>query len=324
MKQLGLWEDTPRHYHEALRRLGCLELSDCRTALEDHRGHFSGGPAPEPVAAAAAWLEARLPGPGEAPGVTGRKLLDLCRALREEKGVPDALRLAGATGREVLRSAATRALEVVRRGAASPVDTVPGPEGLPWGVFSLWAGDPAAARRYLLARLEASEPTAVVCLALGDAAWAAARREETLCAYREGYGIDPFGGGWAPTDPVIGALRARAEEMPAFSGPWWIVGAYLEGGFPAYAEAPPALVSRRWRRFAARRQEWLSQRLPDPPLFFAGLFLSEQRDRLPNADLCAVRETLRALHPEGYEWHREQLEERRSLPSGECRPYLAW
>jgi hypothetical protein len=136
--------------------------------------------------------------------------------------------------------------------------------------------------------------------------------------------LDPDGAGWAPADPEIAALRARAEAAPGFSGAWWAVGAYLEGVFPPYAAAPPALVARRWRRFAARRQDWLPLRPPDPALFFGGLFLSEQGDRLPGADLRIVRETLRDLHAEAYDWHREQLGER-SVPGPSPRgAYFGW
>lgn len=324
MTQLGLWEHAPRFHHEALRCLGRLDFPGCRGALVEHSRYFPGGSDPEPVAAAAAWLEARLPGPGEAPKEIGRKLLDLCRALREDVAVPDVLRRPGSTGREALRSAAARAMGEVRRGGATPEELIPGPEGLPWGVFSLWTGGLAAARRHLLGRLEGLGPTAEACLALGDAAWEAGRGEDARCAYREGYALDPAGGGWAPADPEMAALRARAEAAPGFSGAWWAVGAYLEGLFPAYPEAPPALVARRWRRFAVRRQGWLPLRLSDPPLFFAGLFLSEQGGRLPGENLRAVRETLAVLHADGYAWHREQLEERGSSSPGARGPYFAW
>lgn len=324
MRQLGLWEDAPRHYHEALRRLGRLDPVGCRAALGEHARQSPAGPDPEPVAAAAAWLEGRLPPLGEATPEMGRRLLHLCRALREGEGVPDVLRPQGDTGRDALRCAALRAMEQVRRGAVCALDRVPGPDGLPWGVFAIWAGEPAAGRQHLLARLEEDRPSPAACLALGDAAWALGRAEEARCAYREGYGLDPEGGGWAPADPEIPALRARAEAVPGFSGNWWAVGAYLEGLFPAYPEAPPALVARRWRRFAARRQQWLPRRLPDPALFFAGLFLSEQRDRLSDADLGTVRETLRDLHGEAFALHREHLEERGPPRPPARGPYFAW
>jgi len=185
-------------------------------------------------------------------------------------------------------------------------------EGLPWGVFELWRGRPASARQPLLAWLQGTEPAAIACLALGDACWVGGRRDEAACAYREGYGLDPSGEAWRVADPSIPLLRQRIEGMPAYAGPWWAVGAYLDGGFPAYGEAAPPVIARRWRRFAAWRERWVSsgEQVSDPVLFFAGLFLSEQGSRLGDRELRVVRETLRTLHGDAYEWHREVLGDR--------------
>ncbi len=302
--QLDLFAHAPRHYHEAVARLGCLDLAGCRAALAEHRRQFPHGPDPAPVIAAADWLAAMLPADAS-PRAWGAAVLAACRALGEGRA-PGALSSPHAEvavrARAVLaRGALARGAEVGLRGAA------PLAEGLPWGVLALWAGDPEGARAALSEGLERCHVEAPASwLALGDACWVLGRREEAWVAYREGCGLDPGGAtGWRPAaDRELAALGRRHRDDPDLGGDWWAVAAVLEGDFPPFASASPGAVAQRWRRFTRLRQG----DAPAPTVFYAGLAVSARGQWLATADLADLRRTLRGLHPEAWRRHREQLD----------------
>lgn len=300
--QLDLFQHAPRHYHDSIRRLAHLDLEGCRDALGRHRRQSPHGPDPEPVEAAAHWLEARLPEPEEGPGVCAVRVLDLCRALRGAGGdLPGLLRSGTDQVSVLISSLACRGLDAMGGVGATSAD--PLTSEVPWGVFHLLAGNPFEARSALLEFLPHHGRSAVGWAALGEACDRAGRGDEADRAWREGYGLDHTGGGWAPVAPRIERLQKEFSTDPLFAGPWWAVGAYLEGRLPRYGRTEAAVVSRRWRWFVGHPDQ-------SPPVqFFAGLFLSEQGAGLPVDDLARVRRALRDLHPEAYALHRERLEE---------------
>lgn len=258
----------------------------------------SAGPDAAPVKEAVAWLEARVGGAAQDPARQGRPWLEACRALLEGRAPAPALTPGGEMAKRVIRALSRRAEQ--SRAAAGLRATDPLADGLPWGIFRLWSGDPGGARQGLLANVCEHDDSPLAWLALGDACWASGWQEDAWRAYREGFGRDPAGGGWRPACGEVAALPQRFARDPLFSGPWWAVGAYLEGAFPSFERAAPEALTRRWQRFLSAEEA--------PVLFFSGLFLSEHGLLLPVADLAMVRRTLAKLHPEAYEMHRERLD----------------
>jgi tetratricopeptide (TPR) repeat protein len=305
--QLNLFTDAPRHYFLALERLAQFDFEGCRAALDDHQRYFPRGPDVRPVEEAARWLEERVPAPTSGPAKFGRGALELCRALLEDRASPAFARVGPDTVTRSARTLAVRALAAMAETGVDPAD--PLSSELPWGVFRLWAGDFVGARSALERFLRSRGPKPAAWLALGDALWQVGRRDEALRAYRDGYGLDPSGGGWAPVCPRPVELKQSFENDPSYSGDWWAVGAYLDGNFPSYRGAGADDVFGRWKGFGQIRRAALEDRQSAPTLFFSGLFLSENGRWLRAPDLALVRQTLRELHPEAYETHLEQLED---------------
>ena len=311
--QLDLFLHAPRHYHLAIERLSALDLRGCEVALAEHRRLFPFGSDPGPVEEAARWLAEHLPGEDAEIPLYGRQALEACRVLVGGCAPAAFSRVGPETARRAAGSLASRCLRKMAAAEVEPSTPLTG--DLPWAVFHLWAGDPWAARRGLETFVRGREESPLAYLALGDALWQAGRPEESLRAYREGYGLDPDGEGWVPASPRMAEIRGPLAAEPFFAGEWWAVGAYLDARFPSYRGATPEVVGKRWERFLRFLGEMPESgaaphpRRGQPPLFFAGLVLSENARWVGLRDLEFVRKTLRELNPQAYEIHLERLDE---------------
>ncbi len=310
--QLDLFQHVPRFYHRSLEALGELDLHECREALARHRRECPQGPDPEPVAAAARWLEARLPEESTEFEPFAAAALSLCRTLRESDNVPAALAPGTAAARWVVVSLARRAL----RGWCSETSQTAGPGPLR-GLLAVLAGRHAEARRSLQAFFQGKGPDAAAYLALAEAAAALGRDHEAVCAAREGYGLDPLGTAWGPAPQWVVDLRREFCGDPDYAGPWWLVGAYLDQRLPRIEAAPAPVLEARLERFLRTTGE-------PPAQFYAGLFLSEHGPLLPHAALTTVRRTLRTLHPEAYAAHMECLKELGPLEGAAGKGACGW
>ncbi len=306
MSQLDLFDHAYRHYHEALRALGRLDLEVFETNLERHRASGGNPREIERAEEAAAWLRQHVPPPDLAVEAWGRASVALCRALREGLAEGGVLARRGEVTASIVGQAARDAL---RRMAEEGIPgSRPLAAGLPWGVFRLLAGSPEGAMEDLAVFLRTRGPSAPAAHALGEALASLGREEEAFRAWREAYGASPFDPGWGPEPLPIASLRAAFRDDPLFAEAWWAVGAYVDGRFPRYALAGPAEASSRWRRFLAGDEAFRRGELSAPVLFFLGLHPSEHGHLLPPRDAGRVRRVLRSLHPEACELHLEQLE----------------
>jgi len=301
MHQLDLFQDAPRYYITAVERLGRLDWEGVEQALDAHARVFPRGPDPEPVRRAARWLRAAVP-PPEVPR-QGPDALQVCRTLLEG-GSPDPFlrerpdlcrRVARTVGSLFLRSA---------RAAGIPL-TEPLAQGLPWGVFGLWAGRVDDAREALEAVVRSDPEASLAWLALGDALTLQGNAPAARAAYREGFGLLPREDGWPLADPAVVRAREEIRAEALWGGSWWAVGAYEEGVFPRYARLEPAETQIRAERFLRLCREGRH-----PEAFFQGIAVSEQGEAA-GMDLCAtVRRGMRGLNPEAFVLHMERIRRR--------------
>ncbi len=298
MHQLELFRDAPRYYITAVERLGRLDWEGVEQALDAHVRVFPRGPDPEPVRRAARWLREAVP-PPEVPR-RGADALRVCRTLLEG-GAPDAfLREKPDLRRRVARTVASLFLRSAR--AAGIELSEPLAQGLPWGVFGLWAGRLDEAREALEVAVRGDPEAGLAWLALGDALTLQGNAPAARAAYREGFGLLPCEDGWPLADPVVVRARDELRADAVWGGPWWAVGAYEEGVFPRYARLTPQEIQARGERFFRLCREGRH-----PEAFFQGLAISE-RGTSGGVDLCAtVRRKMRSMNPQVFSLHMERI-----------------